>query len=860
MTTKRPRIAGMKIITAPKKIPLALLILLITLFISPCPKARSEDLKMTIHEPLIFYFPERYSDMAAKLIKASDPMMTFLKNNGLTVTSKLHIVIDDKLDHPQPRTYLLPHREIRIPLRAPGVLEEGYLEPFPWQYFLFKGLCIQNMYNERSGIPLALHSLFGDLMTPNRVLPEWFFDSIACILYEKYTGREINAPLSLSIFNTGPLPALDIVSNHPEIWPGRYSYSIYGRPFVRWLVKRYGWDSILAILKLHGEGIVPIEIDLEAIAVFNQTWGQLWQTFKNQHKSRESATSGLFIKGYWPSPFVYWNDSGIYPETESTSERSRYGFADTQGRLWLSSYDSKGISRLTAYGRSDIQTIRRNHLWDPGPGGVAVTRHGERPYLVVNLTTNPSNFFDTEHEQLVEAPAGVAQLSGPMADNAGRVAVAGNSAGNWDIWLYDGQWHRVTSSQSVEMDPWIMDNTLIFASNVSGRFQIHNYDMVQITRSETAAILPRHESFIELSGGGWNLSTLSLEGLTRLPETLPSHRDAIATGAPEEHADIQPYSPFKSIWPNYVAPDIFIDTEDFQIGLSTRAQDVTGRYGWDTGVRYSIEDNDYSWRLGGHARSLNARATRYPFSYATERADWVNEIRHEIKLGWSPDLIGNIEISINWRHYEPVSTVLNKDEEWWGALFYHHNSNRWQIKTSLDVFSDNSQSLYGLISRRFGQRISTVARLYAGKTWGDIKTGHNTFRIGGNSAEGFFTYRPSRLFPLRGFDANILDADHAATANIETFWPLAKLQAGYKTLPLFLRNIQIGTFVDGGFAAEQYAKDELLVGAGFEIITGMELAWGVMADFRIGVAWPIIRPDDLESNSTVFLIQIGRPL
>ena len=95
---------------------------------------------------------------------------------------------------------------------------------------------------------------------------------------------------------------------------------------------------------------------------------------------------------------------------------------------------------------------------------------------------------------------------------------------------------------------------------------------------------------------------------------------------------------------------------------------------------------------------------------------------------------------------------------------------------------------------------------------------------------------------------------------IETFWPLANLQAGYKSLPLFLHNISIGTFVDCGFAADHLTSEEILAGAGFEMITGMELAWGFMADFRLGWAWPLRWPDDVTQDGPVFLIQIGRPL
>jgi len=148
----------------------------------------------------------------------------------------------------------------------------------------------------------------------------------------------------------------------------------------------------------------------------------------------------------------------------------------------------------------------------------------------------------------------------------------------------------------------------------------------------------------------------------------------------------------------------------------------------------------------------------------------------------------------------------------------------------------------------------------AGKTWGGLVYGHNTFRLGGNVGEGYFTKRPSRLFPLRGFPSNILDAGQAAMGTIQVSMPLARLQRGYKTLPVFLHNIRLGTFVDTGFAAQHVSLDDLLIGAGVELTTGLELAWNFKSDITIGVAWPLKQPVFLQEQGPVFLFQLGLPL
>jgi hypothetical protein len=147
------------------------------------------------------------------------------------------------------------------------------------------------------------------------------------------------------------------------------------------------------------------------------------------------------------------------------------------------------------------------------------------------------------------------------------------------------------------------------------------------------------------------------------------------------------------------------------------------------------------------------------------------------------------------------------------------------------------------------------------RPWGDTDQGRNTFRIGGNLTEGSFTQRPTRLFPLRGFGANLLEATEAFTAGLEFYWPLFNLQQGYKTLPVFLHRMRLGTFVDAGAAEDSISiDDDILVGAGFELITSLEIGWRRTSSFRIGLGWPVFQPDFLDETGPVFLIQLGNPL
>ncbi|MBT8338687.1 MAG: hypothetical protein HKP58_02010, partial [Desulfatitalea sp.] len=729
------------------------------------------------------YYPENESHLAADLLGSCAKIADFLKNHGLPLKTPLHIVLDDSLDQPAVRTKVIPHRQVRIPLKGPGVLEDGANVSNPWHYFLFMGLSAQAIYNERSGIPAAAHTLFGDLISPNVILPEWGIDGIAFLLYELYHQRTVPAPLAQTLFTVVPIPQIDQVSNHPDVWPGRFSHRIFGRPFIRWLYEHHGWEKLSRILDLHGRGIIPIEIEGEAKAVYGKSWPELWHEFRQAHPCVSVTDEGMPIIGYWKDPFIYWNDAGIHPGPRLSHPPGRYGYVAEDGGLRLSAYTTGGISRTITWRNNAMRIQGKEHTWDPGPGGVAVTRIGSTPFLIIEAdrayqlraaTWPQPRATASPAARMIAAPHQATQMSGPVMDKTGRIAVAAAITGNWDIWLYDGRWHRLTDAPGIEMDPWFEEDRLIFSSNASGRFQLHTHTMTQLTHFSTAAILPRGKTFLHLQSQGWQPRQLSKAAQSELASTVPlsEYLQQRKLSAPDLRQDPsavvegKPYSPVKSIWPNYIAPDLYIDTNDLQIGLSTSGRDVSGEFAWDTGARYSIKDEVWSFRLGGRARNYNARTTRYPFGYTTSRLDVVSEIRQDVKLGWHPPMAEQLEVSANYRRYHARYDGAPTAEQWWAALQYRRTFGRWYLNGIVDLFEQGSQSIYGDVAYRFGERIRTVTQLSYGNTWGDAIAGHNTFRIGGNAAEGFFTQRPSRLFPLRGFDANLLDATQAATLNI----------------------------------------------------------------------------------------------
>jgi hypothetical protein len=492
----------------------------------------SSSLVYTEIDGLFLYYPDDEYQIVTDLLEKFPSMKDFLEQQGLMLTFPLHVILDNKLDRPAVEVKMIPHREIRIPMRAPGVLEDGYLEADPWAYFFFKGLCLQGIYSERSGILGAAHKIFGELISPNKILPAWIKEGICHLLYRMYTGDQQRDPYYTALFEATDLPDIDDVSHHPEKWPGQDSYRIYGIPFINWLYQRYGWNRILDFIRLHGRGLVPVEIDLKARETYGKSYTELWELFRTELIRKKQTAPGMTITGFWPEPFVYWNINGVYPGVERRRSRGRYGYLTKDNALRLSEYSGRGRTRLYEYRNTTPLVFGANHIWDPGAGDVAVSRRGSRTGLIM-LPEQKSLWLQQFYRSIktdavfIPSPPGVLGMSGPVKTDDGRIAVAANFQGNWDIWEYDGQWHRMTATPSIEFDPWYDKGRLVYSSNASGRFQIHGADMRQLTDCPSVAVMPRQNKFLCLSSNGWQVKDYDSSGL---PEAYAlSHAVALDT-------------------------------------------------------------------------------------------------------------------------------------------------------------------------------------------------------------------------------------------------------------------------------------------------------------------------------------------
>ncbi len=805
---------------------------------------------------LTFTFPQHEDAIVSRMIMQAPQIVSFLKTQGIPIHLPLHIFLDEHLDNPDVAVSIIPHREIQIPLRAPGALEEGYLEKDPWTYFLFKGLCLQGIFSMRSGVPGYLHWFFGEIASPNFVNPPWLLDGVCSLLYARYTGKIHEDPYERAILRL-PVPT-DIagMSNHPGVWPGYFGYRVYGKPFVAWLYQRYGWNAIRSFLEIHGSGIIPIEIDLKAEKAFGKSWPTLWKSFMQESGLKTSENMLLSVTGYVSDPLITWDHSGINPGPKRVRIRGRYGYRDKAGILWITEYDLNGISHIIGYRDTGSHiSLDMDHLWDLSPGCVGITREGSRPILV-RLSINAGILHaKATVTGLIPAPPGAIQLSGPVIDGKGRIAVAASIDGNWDIWVYEKAWRRITTSSSIEIDPWWTGDTLVFASNISGTFQIHQDDMTQVSWCINGAFLPKDKTALCLGEKAWSVE----------PYTV-SNSSPVQALDPVDHADEKPslsprpYSPLESIFPNFITPDLYIGVSDVQVGLASWGRDVSEDYGLNAGARYSFAFDYLALRAGFQIKEMGIQVTRYPFVCRPAITPETEESRKEYRLSFTPDFARWMEASLNALDYEPLEGHGADDVDLFTAVTIKKAYEDLAAWVTIESYSGGRKSLFGGLRWIMGRDVYSVFNVEAGKTWEGYTPGHGTYRVGGDIGEGYFTKRPSRLFPVRGFPSDILEAGKAVSSCFEVYWPLADIQKGHQTLPLFFHRLWLGTFIDSGVCSDTMTRHDILAGAGIELLTSFEVAWGNLSNFRVGISWPVVQPDYLSERGPLLIFQLGRPL
>jgi hypothetical protein len=370
------------------------------------------------------------------------------------------------------------------------------------------------------------------------------------------------------------------------------------------------------------------------------------------------------------------------------------------------------------------------------------------------------------------------------------------------------------------------------------------------------------------------------------PEAAGSAAAAPAVAVPEAAAPgafvSRPYSPRRTILPRFWTPTLESDAGEIVAGAATGALDVLGRHaygieaGWSSRARpdwrlaYAYDrwrptlfgawsDDTDPWREGERRTTegdvgLLLRVARIRFSHATfasvhgevERlacdacAAPVDARRRtaSLRLGWAFSNARGFGYSIS-------------DEE----------GGRVTVTSELPskaLGSDGSGLAATLDARRYwraGPRHAVFAvRTGAAGSWGDT-VAQRSFSASGHGPQGAgFGFGQGAIGLLRGFAEDQVVGTRAVVANLDYRLPLARIDRGVGTVPLFVRSLHGAIFADVGHAwtgAARWSDARLSIGA--ELSTDTVVGFALPVTFTAGAAW---RRDGAAGGSGV--VSFGR--
>ena len=170
---------------------------------------------------------------------------------------RTEVLITDDTDYSNGSATALPFPTVRLYLTAPD--DRSELNDYDdWLYALFVHEYTHILHLDTiNGLPKWVNYLLGfgvnTLYAPNQVQPRWFIEGLA--VFEE-TERTSAGRLRSSLFDMylrthvleGRFLRLDQVSNQTMLWPrGNVPY-LYGSAFLRYIMKRFGHDSLKEVV------------------------------------------------------------------------------------------------------------------------------------------------------------------------------------------------------------------------------------------------------------------------------------------------------------------------------------------------------------------------------------------------------------------------------------------------------------------------------------------------------------------------------------------------------------------------------------------------------------------------------------
>ena len=426
---------------------------------------------------------------------------------------------------------------------------------------------------------------------------------------------------------------------------------------------------------------------------------------------------------------------------------------------------------------------------------------------------------------------------------------------------------------------WTLDGrALLFASDAAGgAFQLHRVELETGalarlanggSQSRSPALSPDGSSlvYIGYTVEGYDLFELSMREAvwerTDAAEPPPAAGTRTATAAVLAE---QPYRPWAMMRPRFWTPLVEPDGDDLAVGAATAGADALGRHAYAAGAAWStrlrpdwsaayyydrwrptlfltVADDTDPWR-GGVARDLEVNAgasiafrttrrTQSVFASAHLSVDTfeceacapaidTQVRRHAVRSGWSFISARRYGYSIS---REDGLTLAVAGE--WAPRGLGSTGDSQAVVAEARAFLPAAPR-HGVLALRAAVAAAS----------GDAMATRE-FGAGGPGQPAGLAFGRDAVGLVRGFETDTVVGRRAAVVNTDYRLPLAWVERGAGTWPVFLRAVHGAVFVDAGAAwSRRLTRDRFRVSAGAEISSDLVFGYLVPLTVAAGAAW-----------------------
>ena len=498
--------------------------------------------------------------------------------------------------------------------------------------------------------------------------------------------------------------------------------------------------------------------------------------------------------------------------------------------------------------------------WSPDGRTIAVERRslgGPSEIVLVDAATGSVR-------RLTHGPAG-ARMSGPAWAPDGRTVYFASSGDRRPFEIQaadvaDGNVRRLTNAGDAAQSPDISpDGTrLVFLG-----YTPDGFDLFSMTLAEAS----------------WEPVSVDIAAPVPAPAAAwPANRPVATVG--------RRYDPFRTLAPRFWSPILEVDDEELSIGALTAGIDALGRHAYYGGARWStrarpdwyagytydrwrpivfgsISDDTDPWETDGTLRTTEVNAgalVRFrrirrsqllfgSFHGATEVVDCAScepavdatIARRALRAAWSIDTSRRYGYSISNEHGFSLTA-----------------SSEWTRKALGATGNGGAVIADGRAYVHVGPRHAALAlRAAVAGAWGDPRV-RRVFAPGGAGPQtGDIEFDLDAIALVRGFDTGDVNGSRAAVLNVDYRFPLAWIERGVGTWPLFLRSLHGAVFADAGAAWEsRLTRRDRRASLGAELSADVVVAYSLPLTAAGGIAW---RHDPTgRSRGATLFARIGR--